>query len=138
MINFPTSPAVNDIVTATNNMQWKWNGTTWLMIGPLFRRSIKADTTTTYYPVLTDENQMITLSNAAAIQVVLPSDATTAFAIGSEVDFLWYGVGQPSFVAGAGASAYSTPGLKLRARFSLATIKKTASNTWVIIGDLAP
>ena len=101
------------------------------------RRTVKADTTTTYTPILSDENQMITLSNAAAITVTLPSDSTQAFPLGAEVDFLWYGVGQPTFVAGAGATVNGTPGLKLRARYSAATAKKVASNTWIVIGDVS-
>ena len=58
---------------------------------------------------------MVTLSNAAAITVTLPQNTTTAFPIGAEIDFLWLGVGQPTFAAGSGATAGATPGLKLRA-----------------------
>lgn len=109
---------------------------TTLGVAPV-RRTIKADTTTAYAPVLTDENQMVTLSNAASITVTVPSDSV-AFPIGAEVDFLWLGAGQPTFVAGGGATLNGTPGLKLRARYSAGTIKKIAANTWVLLGDLAP
>jgi hypothetical protein len=104
--------------------------------GPI-RRTVKADTTTAYTPILTDENQMVTLSNPAAITVTLPQNSAVAFPIGAEVDFLWLGAAQPSFAAGTGATVNGTPGLKLRAQFSAATAKKIATNTWVIIGDLA-
>lgn len=105
--------------------------------GAPVRRTIKADTTTAYAPIVGDENQMVTLSNAGAITVTVPSNATQAFPIGAEVDFLWLGVGQPTFAAGGGATVVSTPGLKLRARYSAATAKKIATNDWVIIGDLS-
>ena len=101
------------------------------------RRTVKASTATTYTPILSDENQMITLSNAAAITVTLPDDAAQAFVTGSEVDFLWLGVGRPTFAAGGGAIVNGTPGLGLRARYSAATAKKVAANTWVVIGDLS-
>ena len=101
------------------------------------RRTVKADTTTAYAPILTDENQMVTLSNAAAITVTLPSNATTTFPVGAEVDFLWLGVGQPTFAAGSGATANGTPGLKMRAQYSAATAKKISTNGWVVIGDLS-
>jgi hypothetical protein len=104
--------------------------------GAPLRRTVKADTTTAYAPLLTDENQMVTLSNAAAITVTLPSNATQAFPVGAEVDFLWLGVGQPTFAAGSGATVNATPGLKLRARYSAATAKLIATSTWVIIGDV--
>jgi hypothetical protein len=101
------------------------------------RRLITADTTTAFSPLSTHENRMITLSNAAAITVTLPSNATAVIPIGAEIDFLWLGVGQPTFVAGSGATVNGTPGLKLRARYSAATAKKIATNDWVVIGDLS-
>lgn len=101
------------------------------------RRTVKADTTTAYTPIITDENQMVTLSNAAAITVTMPQNSAVAFPIGTEIDFLWFGAGQPTFVAGSGATCNGTPGLKLRAQFSAATAKKVSTNGWVIIGDLA-
>ena len=101
------------------------------------RRTLNAQTGTTYTPVVADENTMVTLSNAAAITVTLPSNATQPIPIGAETDYLWLGVGQPSFAAGSGATVNATPGLKLRARYSAATAKKIATNDWVIIGDLS-
>ena len=105
--------------------------------GAPVRRPLNAQTGTTYAPVVADENTMVTLSNAAAITVTLPSNATQAFPIGAEVDFLWLGVGQPTFVAGSGATVNATPGLKLRGRYSACTAKKIGTDAFVIIGDLA-
>ena len=105
--------------------------------GAPVRRPLNAQTGTTYAPVVADENTMVTLSNAAAITVTLPSNATQAFPIGAEVDFLWLGVGQPTFVAGSGATVNATPGLKLRGRYSAATAKKIATDGWIVLGDLA-
>lgn len=101
------------------------------------RRPLNNQTGTTYAPVLGDENTMVTLSNAAAITVTLPSNTTVAFPIGAEVDFLWLGVGKPTFAAGSGATVNATPGLGLRAQYSAATAKKITTNGWVVIGDLA-
>jgi len=104
---------------------------------PPTRRTLNAQTGTTYTPVVADENLMVTLSNAAAITVTLPQNSVQAFPVGAEVDFLWLGVGQPTFAAGTGATVVSTPGLKLRARYSAATAKKIGTDAWLIIGDLA-
>lgn len=101
------------------------------------RRTLNAQTGTTYAPVVADENRMVTLSNAAAITVTMPSNTTQGFAIGAEVDFLWLGAGQPTFVAGSGATLNGTPGLKLRAQWSAATAKKIAADAWVLVGDLS-
>ena len=101
------------------------------------RRTVVAQTGTTYTPVVADENTMVTLSNAAAITVSLPQNSAALFPVGAEVDFLWLGVGQPTFAAGTGATLVGTPGLKLRAQYSAATAKKISTNGWVVIGDLA-
>ena len=101
------------------------------------RRTLNAQTGTTYTPVLGDENLMVTLSNAAAITVTLPQNSSVAFPIGAEVDFLWLGAGQPTFAAGTGATAVATPGLKLRTQYSAATAKKISTNGWVVIGDMS-
>ena len=123
-----TSDAAKPVSTATQTV---------LDVKAPIRRTLNAQTGTTYAPILGDENTMVTLSNAAAITVTLPQDSTTAFPTGAEVDFLWLGVGQPSFVAGSGATVNATPGLKLRARYSAATAKKISTNGWVVIGDLS-
>jgi hypothetical protein len=101
------------------------------------RQILNAQTGTTYTPVVADENRLVTLSNASAINVTMPQDSVAAFPVGAEVDFLWLGVGQPTFVQGTGATLNGTPGLKLRARYSAATAKKIAANSWVMLGDLS-
>lgn len=101
------------------------------------RRPVFTQAATAYTPVPTDENTMLLLNNAAAITITLTTFAIQPFPTGAEVDFLWYGVGQPTFVAGSGATVRATPGLKLRAQYSAATAKKIGTNEWVVIGDLA-
>jgi hypothetical protein len=123
-VSFDAHPAAHNDVNAAVNAR------------PI-RRVVTAQTGTVYAPVVADENTMITLSNAAAVTVTLPQDSAAAFPVGAEVDFLWLGVGQPTFVAGSGATVNATPGLKLRARYSAATAKKIAANTWVVIGDVS-
>lgn len=132
-VGVPAGGSNEQILAKTSGIDYE---TAWVT-GPPLRRPIKAVGSTSYAPVLTDENKMVTLSNAAAITVTLPSNTTTAFPIGAEIDFLWLGVGQPTFVAGSGATAGGTPGLKLRAQYSAATAKKVSTNGWVVIGDLS-
>ena len=103
------------------------------------RRSIINWSATTYTFGVSDENKYITLSNAAAITVTLPAN-TTAVPIGAEAEFLWLGVGQPSFVAGCRRHRQLAqrlaqnlgPGCRRRRRR-----KKINTNDWIISGDLA-
>lgn len=98
---------------------------------------INAQTGTTYAPVLTDQGKLVTCTNAAAITVTLPSNATTAFPIGTQIDFAGMGAGKITFVAGSGATAVGTPSLVTRAQYSAVTAVKTATDAWLIIGDTA-
>jgi hypothetical protein len=108
----------------------------------MLRRPIIANSSTAFAPVVaTHENTMVTLSNASPVVVTLPSDATSAFPIGAEVDFLWLGVGACSFAQGSSATIVSagtsvaTPAMRIR--YSAATAKKIAANTWLVVGNLA-
>jgi hypothetical protein len=82
-------------------------------------------------------NTMVELNNASAITLTVPTNATTAFPIGSQVNILQTGAGQVTVAGAATVTVNGTPGLKLRAQWSAATIVKRDTNTWVLIGDLS-
>jgi hypothetical protein len=103
--------------------------------GPV-RRTVKADTSTAYTPILTDENQLITMSPGSPATVTLPQNSAVAFPIGAEIDFVQLTASPVTFAAGTGATVVATPGLGLRARYSVATAKKISTNGWLLIGDL--
>jgi hypothetical protein len=132
-VGVPPGGTTDQVLIKTSSTDY---AVAWSARAPI-RRTLNAQTGTTYTPVVGDENLMVTLSNAAAITVTLPQNSTAAFPVGAEVDFLWLGVGQPTFAAGSGATVNATPGLKLRARYSAATAKKVATNDWVCVGDLS-
>jgi len=98
---------------------------------------VNAQTGTTYAPILTDRGKIVTLNNAGAITVTLPSDATTAFPVGTQIDFAVIGAGMATFVAGSSATVNATPSAITRAQYSSVSAIKYAANTWLIVGDLA-
>ena len=89
-----------------------------------------------YTLVLTDKDKLVEISNASANNLTVPLNATAAFPIGSQINILQTGAGPTTVVATAGVTINATPGLKLRAQWSSATLIKRAENTWVLIGDL--
>jgi len=89
-----------------------------------------------YTVVLTDKDKLVEVSNAAANTLTVPPNSSVAFPIGSQIIILQTGAGQTTITAGAGVTINATPGLKLRAQWSSATLIKRATNTWVAIGDL--
>lgn len=72
-----------------------------------------------------------------AITVTVPPDSSVTFPTGCQINVLAIGSGQVTTAAGTGVTLNGTPGLKLRAQWSSATLIKRAANTWVIIGDLS-
>jgi hypothetical protein len=101
-----------------------------------FRSTLNAQTGTSYTLVLTDLAKLVTLSNTSAITLTIPLESSVAFLIGDRIDILQTNTGQVTIVGAAGVTVNATPGLKLRSRWSSATLVKLDTNSWVIIGDM--
>ena len=89
-----------------------------------------------YTPILTDEGNVIEMDVGTANSITIPPNSSVAFRIGASIDVLQKGPGQTSVVAGAGVTVLNTPGLKFRDRYSMATLIKRDTNTWIVSGDL--
>jgi hypothetical protein len=100
-------------------------------------QSINAQTGTTYTLVLGDAQKMVTLSNGSAIALTVPLNASVAFAVGTRIDLAQIGAGQVTVAGDGGVTVNATPGLKFRAQYSGATLLKLATDTWLLVGDLA-
>ena len=92
--------------------------------------------TTSYTLVLGDEGNVVEMESASANTVTIPTNASVAFNIGSSVDVFQKGAGQTTIAAASGVTILNTPGLKFRDRYSMATLVKRDTNTWIVSGDL--
>jgi hypothetical protein len=96
-----------------------------------------AQTGTAYTLVLADAGKLVSLANAAAITLTIPTHATVAFPIGTRIDLVQYGAGQVT-VGGAGVTIRSSGAkLRLAGQYSGATLWKKATNEWLLVGDIA-
>ena len=97
-----------------------------------------ADTTTAYTLVLGDAGKYVTLSNAASITLTIPTNASVAFDVGTVVNVVQLGAGQVT-IAGASGVTVNSEGskLKLKGQYAVASLLKTATNTWVALGNLS-
>lgn len=101
-------------------------------------RPINAQTGTTHTLVLGDSGQLVTLSNASAITLTVPTNASVAFATNTEIDLAQLGAGQVTIAAAGGVTINSYGGNpKLTGQYAGATLKKTGTNTWLLIGNLS-
>ena len=127
---------------ATNGVAWKQvpaAGIADRAIGSskLNGLTLNAQTGTSYTLVLTDAHDLVTLDNASAITLTIPTNASVAFAIGDQVNIVQIGAGQVT-VGGAGVTIGSQGSkLKLNGQWSAATLIKIATDTWVLVGNTA-
>jgi hypothetical protein len=107
-------------------------------------RTINAQTGTTYTFVLADGsaaggNPLVTLSNASAITATVPTNASVAFPVGTQIDAMQLGAGKVTFAAAGGVTINSkSSNLSIGAQYVGVSLIKTATNTWQLIGDLIP
>ena len=96
-------------------------------------------TTTTsgaYTFVLTDGGKMVEGSGSSAYSFTVPASSSVNYTVGTQINILQTGTGQITIAPGSGVTINGTPGLKLRAQWSSATLIKRATDTWVLIGDI--
>jgi hypothetical protein len=97
---------------------------------------LNGQTGTSYTLAIGDAGQLVTLTNAAAIALTVPTNATAPFAIGTQITLTQGGAGKVTIAGAVGVTVNSADGyLSLRTQWSSATIIKTATNSWILIGD---
>jgi len=101
-----------------------------------FRSQLNAQTGTSYTLVLSDLAKLVTMDNGSAMTLTVPANANVSFQVGDRIDILRKGAGELTLAPGGGVSINGTPGLKLRAQWSAATLVKLDTDTWVALGDL--
>lgn len=99
--------------------------------------AINAQTGTSYTAVLADDGKLVTCDNGSAITFTIPTNASVAFGIGTQINIMQLGAGQVT-IAGAGVTFRSSGSkLKTNGQYAVATCCKIATDTWVVVGNLA-
>jgi hypothetical protein len=87
-----------------------------------------------YLPVV----KVVQIDSAIPCSVNVPLNSSVEFPIGAEIPVSRDGIGAVLFVPAVGVTLNSADGrLRLRSQFSVATLIKTAINTWLLVGDLS-
>lgn len=113
------------------------------LTAPIINLSLNPQTGTTYTFVLGDNGKLVTASNASAQTYSVPTNASVAYPVGTQINIIQIGAGQVTIqavtagtttIASTGASAIAP---KLRAQYSSATLIKAATDLWYVMGDIA-
>jgi hypothetical protein len=94
-----------------------------------------AQTGTSYTLVLTDVAKVISLTNAAAITLTVPTNASVAFPVGTQILLYQGGAGQVTISSSATIRSQGTK-LKLIGQYAVAGLLKVATDEWVAFGNL--
>lgn len=103
----------------------------------LTRQIINAQTGTSYTLAAGDSGALVTLSNGSPVTVEVPAESTTNYAVGTRIDLARLGDGTVTVQGASGVTVNSADAkLGLRVKFSSASLVKTGTNTWLLVGDL--
>jgi len=95
-----------------------------------------AQTGTTYTGVIGDAGKLITLSNASAITFTIPANASVAYPVGTVINLVQLGAGQVTVAITSDTLNSPDSRTKLKGQYSLASIIKITSTSWVLSGDI--
>lgn len=103
--------------------------------------TVNAQTGTTYTFALTDAYEagcaLVTLSNGSAITATVPKNSVVAFPVGCCINCQQIGAGQVTFAPVDGDVTINPAAtLKISEQWKGATLIKTATNVWSLIGAL--
>lgn len=99
---------------------------------------LNAQTGTTYTLVLGDAAKLVTLTNASAIALTIPTNATAAIAVGTQILLYQGGAGQVTIAGAVGVTVRSNGSkLKINGQYAVACLTKIATDEWVAFGNLA-
>lgn len=94
-------------------------------------------TGTSYTAALGDANSYVRFANASPVSFTIPPNSSVAFPVGTVIEFEQAGAGAVTVVAGSGVTINSrSSDLTLAGQYAVAFVKKVATNTWIMNGDL--
>ena len=100
------------------------------------RTAIVQKTASYSLDALSLRDSLIEVSSTSGTTITVPADSNYNYPVGTTIDILQTNTGQVTIAGDSGVTVNATPGLKLRTRWSSATLLKRAADTWVVYGDL--
>ena len=97
--------------------------------------SKNTQTGTSYTLVIGDFRKTVEMNNAAANTLTVPPNSSVAFPIDTIIEVYQMGAGQTTVAAGSGVTLRQAGAL--RTQYSTASLRKRATDEWVLAGDLA-
>jgi Major tropism determinant N-terminal domain len=133
-VSVVSNPTFANVVTASSGVAFS-DGTQTKQGVPSIT-TIDARTASYTLSSLAERDTIIEISNTSATTLTIPAESAVNYPIGTTIDIIQTNTGQVTIGNAVGVTVNATPGLKLRTRWSSATLLKRASNSWIAYGDL--
>ena len=119
-----------------------YTGSDWVdlavAISDSWQRPVGNISGTAYTPVLTDAGKALVFTSSSSVTLTLPPESTSNFLIGQTFILIQKGTGVVTVAAGSGVTLRSKSSyVKTAGQYSEARLIKTASNEWLLSGDLS-
>lgn len=101
----------------------------------LQKQTLRSITASTDTPTSTDNGKLVTIDTTSGA-VTITINTSLGLSVGERIDFVWIGAATSVTFSASSVTLNATPGLKLRARYSSATLVCIGTNSYVLIGDL--
>lgn len=99
--------------------------------------TVRSSALTTTNIILADKNGVVITTAATSTAVRIPTNAGAAFPIGTKITIIQEGAGTVTVVGTSGVTLQSSQGHdKLSHQYSVATVVKTATDTWYLYGEI--
>jgi hypothetical protein len=99
--------------------------------------STNAQAGTSYVIGLSDAGKLIEMNSASANTIIIPTNASVAFPVGTKIDFIQTGAGATSASPTSGVTLNSDTNKRtINAQWAAATLIKRGTDTWALIGAL--
>ncbi|UQT02057.1 hypothetical protein SEA_CHADMASTERC_40 [Gordonia phage ChadMasterC] len=100
------------------------------------QRAIASAQSAAYTLALADASKAVEVTSATGVNVTVPPNSAVAFPVGTLIEVAQTGAGQLTLVAGAGVTLRTASSLTTRAQWSTVTLRKRATDEWIVAGDL--
>lgn len=99
--------------------------------------AIRTVSGTTDTLVLTDQSKAIECTSGSATTITIPPNSSVAFPVGSVIEVAQCGAGQVTLAPGGGVTLSNRNGLKTAGQWATLTLRKRATDGWIVGGDAA-
>jgi hypothetical protein len=85
---------------------------------------------------LANAGKVVEVNSATTVTITVPPNSSVAFPIGTTLELYQQGAGMVTVAAGAGVTIRSLNGVNTAQQFASASLRKRATDEWVLLGQL--